>query len=166
MNILVIYDSVFGNTEKIARAIGQALSEDTCAEIVRVNQADAKITAGTDLLIVGSPTRGFRPTPALTKYLNTLPKNQLNGLAAAAFDTRIDLNRISSKVLRFMVHKGGYAAGRIAGLLEKKSASLIAAPEGFFVSGEQGPLKVGEPERAASWAVQIFRTYTKQRESQ
>jgi hypothetical protein len=34
----------------------------------------------------------------------------------------------------------------------------VVPPEGFLVSGEQGPLKAGELERAVSWAKQIFRT--------
>lgn len=165
MKVSVIYDSVFGNTEKIARAMGQAPGDNSSVDIVHVSRADAEMIHETNLLIAGSPTRGFRPTPALAKYLKSLPKNHLNGLSVAAFDTRIDLNQIGNKMLRFMVHKGGYAAGRIARLLQKRGGSLIAAPEGFFVTGDQGPLKAGEPERAADWAEQLFQTVMNQRKS-
>jgi flavodoxin len=155
---MLIYDSVFGNTEKIARAVGQALSENTGVTIVRIHEADAEKMRQSNLLIIGSPTRGFRPTPAVMKCLNALPKNHFRHIRFAAFDTRIDLEQIGSKALRFLVHKGGYAAGRIAKLLEKKGGGPVVPPEGFLVSGEQGPLKAGELERAASWAKQIFRT--------
>ena len=147
MNTLIIYDSVFGNTEKIARAIAAVL--DTSA--IPISQVDAERLRGLDLLVVGSPTRGFRPTEDISKLLNGLPKNHLAGARTAAFDTRIVLETIDSKALRFLVDKGGYAANTIGKMLEKKGGVLAAPPEGFFVTGEQGPLKDGELERAANW---------------
>ena len=147
MNALVIYDSVFGNTEKIAQSIAAALGTKS----IPVSQADAGQLRGLDLLVVGSPTRGFRPTEGVSKLLNGLPKNHLAGVHVAAFDTRIVLETIDSKALRFLVDKGGYAANTIAKTLEKKGGKLTALPEGFFVTGEQGPLKNGEVERAAEW---------------
>lgn len=148
MNALVIYDSVFGNTEKIAQAIAVALG----TQAVPVSQADVEQLRGLDLLVVGSPTRGFRPTEGISKLLKGLPKNRLAGVRVAAFDTRIVLETIDSKALRFLVDKGGYAANTIAKMLEKKGGQLAAPPEGFFVTGEQGPLKDGELEHAADWA--------------
>ena len=106
MKILVIYDSVFGNTEKTAQSIAAALG----TQAIPVSQVDAGKLRGLDLLVVGSPTRGFRPTEGLSKLLNTLPKNHLAGVCVAAFDTRIVLETIDSKALRFLVDKGGYAA--------------------------------------------------------
>jgi hypothetical protein len=78
----------------------------------------------------------------------------------AAFDTRIVLETIDSKALRFLVDKGGYAASTIAKTLEKKGGKLTAPPEGFFVTGEQGPLKDGELERAADWVKLIHSNRT------
>lgn len=147
MTTLVIYDSVFGNTEKIAQAIRTALG----ARAVSVGQVTADQLRSLDLLVVGSPTRGFRPTEGIAKFLNGLPKNHLAGVRVAAFDTRILLETIDSKALRFLVDKGGYAASTIAKTLEKKGGKLAASPEGFFVTGEQGLLKDGELERAAKW---------------
>jgi flavodoxin len=148
MNALVVYDSVFGNTEIVAQSIAAALG----AQAFPVGQMTAGQLRGLDLLVVGSPTRGFRPTEGIVKFLNGLSKDHLVGLRVAAFDTRIVLETIDSKALRFLVDKGGYAASTIAKTLEKKGGVLAAPPEGFFVTGEQGPLKDGEPERAAEWA--------------
>ena len=156
MKTLVIYDSVFGNTGKIAQAIAAAL--DTSA--IHVSQADVGQLRDLDLLVVGSPTRGFRPTDGISKMLNELPKNHLTGVRLAAFDTRILLETIDSKALRFLVDKGGYAAITIAKTLEKKGGQPAASPEGFFVTGEQGPLKDGELERAADWAKLIHSNRT------
>ncbi len=69
----------------------------------------------------------------------------------AAFDTRLWLDTIDSKALRFVVDKGGYAANSIAKSLVKKGGQLAAPPEGFLVTGEQGPLKDGELDRASAW---------------
>jgi len=162
MNILVVYDSVFGNTEKVAQSIGQAIGTvldlQEHIETLPVRQATAEKLLELNLLIVGSPTRSFRPTEAISKLLNTLSKKHLTGVQVAAFDTRIVLDTIDSSVLRFIVDKGGYAANTIAKSLEKKGGKLLAPPEGFFVTGEQGPLKDGELERATDWAKQIVAT--------
>jgi flavodoxin len=152
MKTLVIYDSVFGNTEKIAQSIAAALG----TQAIPVSQADGGQLRGLDLLVVGSPTRGFRPMESISKMLNRLPKNHLAGVRVAAFDTRIVLETIDSKALRFLVDKGGYAANTIAKTLEKKGGQPAALPEGFFVTGEQGPLKDGELERAADWAGKLM----------
>lgn len=152
MNVLVIYDSVFGNTEKIAQAIAAALG----TQAMLVSQAEGGQLRGRDLLVVGSPTRGFRPTEGIAKLLDGLPKNHLAGVRVAAFDTRIALETIDSKALRFIVDKGGYAARTIARALEKKGGALAVQGEGFFVTGEQGPLKEGELERAADWAGRLI----------
>ncbi len=71
MKALVIYDSVFGNTEKIALAVGEAAG----AQVVKVGALQDGALAGVELLLVGSPTRGFRPTEGIQKFLKGLPKN-------------------------------------------------------------------------------------------
>lgn len=78
--------------------------------------------------------------------LNVLLKNYLAGVRGVAFDTRFVLETIDSKAMRFLVDKGGYAASTIAKMLEKKGSKLAALPEGFLVTGEQGPLKEDENE--------------------
>ena len=58
MKTLVIYDSIFGNTEKVAQAIATAL--DTTAQ--PVGQVTSVVLTDLDLLVIGSPSRSFRPT--------------------------------------------------------------------------------------------------------
>ena len=145
MKALIVYDSVYGNTEKIARAIAEAIAPSGEVKVVGADEANPSELESIDLLIVGSPTHGGRPTPAVQNLLNKVPK--LQGIKVAAFDTRIP-----TKLVRVF----GYAAGRIANNLKKKGSTLIASPEGFFVTGGQGPLKEGELERAAAWAKGIL----------
>jgi flavodoxin I len=145
MKAVVVYDSVYGNTEQIARSIGGAVSGDV--RVLRAGEVGPAELASLDLLIVGSPTYGGRPTPAARDFLNRVPQAAVKGVAVAAFDTRI-----SVKVVRIF----GFAAGRIAGSLKKKGGTLVLPPEGFFVEGTEGPLKEGELERAAGWAQGIM----------
>ena len=158
MEALVIYDSFFGNTERIARSIGNALGRLEDVGIIRIANVKPEQLNGLNLLIVGSPTRSFRPTPAIKNFLKSIPKNGLKGVKVAAFDTRMTKEEIESAVfiLRILVNIFGYAAKPISDRLEKKGGELIASPEGFFVHGTEGPLKEGELERASDWAKQIL----------
>ena len=147
MKTLVVYDSVHGNTEKIARAIGDAITGEV--KVLRVGEVSSSELETFDLLIVGSPTHGGRPTQAIRDFLNEAPVSAIEGTNVAAFDTRV-----TSRLARIF----GYAAGRIAGSLKRKGGALIASPEGFFVKGTEGPLKEGEIERAAGWAKEIVKS--------
>lgn len=158
MKALVVYDSFFGNTEQIAQAIGNALGSPEDVEILRIGNVKPEQWTELKLLIVGSPTRGFRPTPAISNLLKRIPKNGLKGVKVAAFDTRISMNDMDSRILPPLVKVFGYAAKPISDRLKKKGGERIIPPEGFFVEGTEGPLKEGELERAADWAKQIIAT--------
>jgi flavodoxin len=158
MNTLIIYDSFFGNTEKIAQAIGNSLGSKENVETLRVSEVKPEQLIGLELLIVGSPTRAFRPTKAIMGFLNKIPLNGLKGIKVAAFDTRISTVDVNSRFLNVLVKLFGYAAKPIAYKLEKKGGSLIIPPEGFFVKDSKGPLKDGELERAADWTKTIIKT--------
>jgi flavodoxin len=153
---LIIYDSVYGNTEKIAQAIGNALGSQQEVELHRVSDVKPEQLTGLNVLIVGSPTQAFKPTKATSQLLGEISMNGLKGVKVAAFDTRISTSDIESSVGRFFVKAGGYAAKPIADRLKKCGGNLIMPPEGFCVKGTEGPLKEGELERAADWAKQVL----------
>lgn len=153
MNALIIYDSAYGNTEKVARAMGKALGALGEVQVVRPGDVQSGQLSGVALLIVGSPTQKFRPLPAVTGFLKGLPDGVLRGVKVAAFDTRIPESRVQEiRILAFFVKLFGYAAKPIADGLAKKGGELAAPPEGFYVSDTEGPLVDGELERAADWA--------------
>ena len=150
MKTLIVYDSVFGNTEKIALAISQSIgSEDV--KVLRVGDVKTEQLMGLDLLIVGSPTRAFNPTKEITVFLNNIPSNSLQGIKVLSFDTRIATADKKSRILNGLVKVFGYAAQPIADKLVKKGGNLAIPPEGFFVKDSEGPLKDGELERATDW---------------
>jgi flavodoxin len=144
MKTLIVYDSQYGNTEKIARAIGEAIPE---AEVLHASKAETSELETVDLLIVGSPTHGGRPMGAVQNFLNRAPATTIKNISVASFDTRF-----ASRFAKIF----GYAASRIANPLKKKGGNLVAEPEGFIVEGTEGPLKEGELKRAASWAREIL----------
>jgi flavodoxin len=137
MKALVVYDSKYGNTEMIARTIG----EEVGGRLLLVSEAKPAELMELDLLIIGSPTHGGWYTEGIKEMLDTLPV--LEGVNLAVFDTRTKRSLF------------GFAAPRMARDLEKTGWELLAPPEGFVVLGIKGPLKEGELERAASWAKSI-----------
>ncbi len=147
MRALIIYDSVYGNTEKIARAVAGAIAQFGEVKVLRVGEANPLELGSIDLLIVGSPTQGGKPTPAIQEFLNKIPVNALKNINLASFDTRVKM---------FVAKLFGYAAGHIADNLKGKGGNLAAPPEGFIVKGNEGPLKEGELERVAGWAKGII----------
>ena len=82
MNALIVYDSFFGNTEHIARAIGEALSEQMDVEVRKVGDVQPGQLKGLELLIVGAPTRAFRPSPDINNFLKSIPADSLQGIKA------------------------------------------------------------------------------------
>jgi hypothetical protein len=158
MKALVVYESMFGNTETIARAIASGLG-DAC-DVTLADVTTMPYPSGVDLLVVGGPTHAFglsrpgtrqdavrqggtRPDAAkigLREYLDACP--MLTGLAAAAFDTRVDKPFLP-----------GSAARKADRQLRRLGCRLIVPPASFRVAGTPGPLVDGEAERAARWAV-------------
>lgn len=146
MNMLVIYDTTFGNTEQLARAIAGSLRAHGMVRTVRADEAGLPDLKEADLVIVGGPTQRHRLSPAMRAFLERLPRRTLHGLSAAAFDTRYHM----------AAWKSGSAAHEIASRLKRTGASLIVPPESFFIAEREGPLEEGELERAAQWALEVF----------
>jgi flavodoxin len=138
MKVLVVYDSKFGNTEKLALVIAERLRERGHAT---VSTADQRTVLGAvDLVVVGGPTQGHGISPAMRGWLEELEPG--HGVPAAAFDTRFAKSRWLT----------GSAAKVIAARLRGLGFDLVADPESFFVAHGEGPLVDGELERAAGWA--------------
>jgi len=141
MKALVLFDSQFGNTKIIAQIIAKELGKNVKA--VSVSGFNIKSLKETNLLVVGSPIHGWRPSEKMVEFLAKLEKGQLEGVQAAAFDTRV----------KVFFH--GDASKKIAKKLKQAGASIIVNPEVFFVEGTNGPLLKGEIEKARVWAKSI-----------
>ncbi len=151
MKTLIVYDSVFGNTEKVALKIGKELG----AETIKVTEVSYDQLIGLDCLVVGSPTRAFNPTKEITSFLKGIPSSSLSRIKVASFDTRMDIKKVDNAVLSFMVKFFGYADKPIEKQLKKKGGIIAVPSDGFIVEDSEGPLREGELERASVWAQTI-----------
>jgi flavodoxin I len=146
MKSLVIYDTSYGNTSRVAFAIAKGLGDDAAA--IEVEKLGPEHLTGLTLLVVGSPTQGGRPTASMQEWLKSLPDQTVR---AAAFDTRLRGGWVQRSALDFV----GYAAPRIAKALRKKGCNIIDEPQGFIVTAGEGPLAAGELERASTWGATL-----------
>ncbi|MDF5755237.1 flavodoxin domain-containing protein [Spongiactinospora sp. TRM90649] len=165
MYALVVYESMFGNTQRIARAVAQGLATAGQVEIVEVGSAPAVVDEAVDLLVVGGPTHAFGLTRASTRRsaAEQAAKERLPlvshgiglrewlaavhvpaGTPAAAFDTRVHVPGLP-----------GSAANGAHRRLRKLGLMTTTPSVSFYVTGTAGPLAEGEPERARRWGAEI-----------
>jgi flavodoxin len=141
MKALVIYDSVYGNTKIIAETVAAELGKGV--KVISISDFKSSDLAGVDVLVVGSPILGWRPSEKTGKFLTSLSAGQLKGVKASAFDTRVKL----------FIH--GDAASKIAAGLKQVGAEIVAEPCGFIVEGTKGPLAKDAVAKAKEWAGSI-----------
>ena len=141
MRARVVYDTNYGNTRIIAEVIAQELGRET--SILSVADVTETSLDGVDVLVVGCPIHGWRPTEKMQAFLKGLAPGSLTGVRAAAFDTRVKL----------FIH--GDAAGKISQALQRAGATIVAKPQGFVVAGTEGPLAPGQTDKAGAWAAFI-----------
>ena len=161
MRALVVYESMFGNTQTIAEAIADGIGRSCMVETVEVSSAPGSIGADFDLLVVGGPTHQFGMSRASSRsdaakkaeralvsaqggvreWLESVRREA--PVAAAAFDTRMN----SPRWLQYV----GSAAGKIEKRLKRAGFDITAPAEHFHVTGMHGPLLEGEIQRARLW---------------
>lgn len=133
---LVVYDSQYGNTEKLANTIARKLQ----THAVKADDVTDTMIDEADTLIVGSPTQAWNPTSSVKSFLNRLQTHDLSGVHAAAFDTGIH------------TWYAGSAAKSINNTLAKLHCDIVAKPKEFVVTGTEGPLSDGQLQEAEKWA--------------
>lgn len=139
MNALVIYDSQFGNTQKIAKEIAQELK----GKAIKASDVKKEMLKDASLLIVGSPILGWKPMVSISSLISSLPADSLKNINIASFDTRMK------------VFFSGDAAAKISSQMVTLGGNCVSPPGKFYVKGKEGPLLEGELEKARVWAKQI-----------
>jgi hypothetical protein len=159
---VVIYESMYGNTEQIATAIGAGLAEVMAADVIEVGKAPTSLAQDVGLIVVGGPTHTFgmsRPgtraaaakevqTPLVSSGIGVREWLELlepagAPTAAATYDTHVDHPQLLCHV--------GSAASAIAKRLDKLGYATAADPEHFWVAATLGPLREGELQRARAF---------------
>jgi flavodoxin len=82
MNALVVYYSKSGNTEKVAFAIGAGIG----VKPRRIEEINPSSVSGYDLIVLGSPVHGGKPSAPIMDFISRLPK--MDGKKAAVFCTK------------------------------------------------------------------------------
>jgi flavodoxin len=142
MNVLILCDSKFGNTKRLAESMVAALGDKHDVTLRGAEEGLGPV-ASVDVLLVGGPTHAHGASQPLKRALADLPAGSLKTARAATFDTRIRMARILT----------GSAAESASKTLKRAGAAIVVPPESFFVSREDPPtLDPGEIERAKAWA--------------
>jgi hypothetical protein len=162
MHAVVVFESFFGNTAAVARAIADGIGPE--ASVMTTDDATPEVVSDADLIVVGAPVLAFRlptdevragllretdaPTPpdtshrSMRSWLESVPAGEAR---MAAFETR------------FRFSPGG-SIGTITHELERAGYRSVTKGKKFLVTGKYGPLKAGELERARAWGAELVTT--------
>lgn len=147
MNAMVLYDSKYGSTKRLAHAIADRIS---ALRVISTADAESHDLTTCDLLVVGGPTHVHGMSAPMRDFVESLERGALSGVMAAAFDTRYAGSRFIT----------GSAALGIARHLRRAGARIVLPPESFFVVKSDKPedtrLAEGEQERAVRWAAALL----------
>jgi flavodoxin len=146
MKSVVVYETEYGNTRRIAEVIAEELKTTGPVEMKNVREAPLAFPADVGLLVVGGPTQMHGVSARLRAELDAMPNRSLTGFVAEAFDTR-------KRGPHFLT---GSASAGIARRLRKAGATLVLKPASFLVEDTRGPLAAGEVERARTWASELI----------
>lgn len=166
MEACVVYESVWGNTAAIARAIAEGIGPT--ARVLTTDEASPNLIGNADLIVAGAPVMAFglpsdsvrasiakserdAPVPpdlahpSMRTWLASLPQGHA---PSASFDTRL---RWSPRG----------AAGTIDDSLQRAGHTRLVKPEKFVVTGKYGPLRDGELDRARRWGAALAKALAK-----
>ena len=147
MNVTIVYFSKYGNTQKLAEAMADSLSNKAVTHLYPLDQLPDSNWHKADLILMGSPTHKMNLPEAAKPVLASLPCKILPKTPVAAFDTSY---KMSPWLSRFS------AANKLVSKLRRLGGKLIVDPETFYVMGKEGPLYEGEVQRGQSWALTIL----------
>jgi len=127
---VVIYDTKFGNTEKVARALAEGMKKhEVNVDCSKIDEVNISKLGDYDLLAVGGPTHAFGLSKPMKDFLKKLEKVNISGKRAFAFDTKLK-SRLA-----------GSAGKRIEKKLKKLGMSIVKSHVSAIVKGGEGPLE-------------------------
>ncbi len=141
MKALVIYGSRYGNTRKLADAIGTGLEAIASVQRLALDEVQPSNIASADMVVIGCPTEAHAMTRAMKGFFAGAARSALKGKPAAAFDTRLD----------WPAWLSGSACRGIVKQLRKAGADVVAPGESFIVRGQPPVVDPGEVARGTSW---------------
>ncbi|MCP8311599.1 MAG: flavodoxin family protein [Candidatus Methylarchaceae archaeon HK02M1] len=132
---IVIYDTKFGNTEKIAKALARGMEKQGFkVDCVRADEVDIDKLIEYDFLAIGGPTHAFRVSKPMKAFLEKLKSVDIKGKKAFAFDTK------------YKSRLAGSAGKGIEKTLKGLGMSIVKPHSSAIVKGSEGPLEEGMEE--------------------
>ena len=172
MRVVIVYESMFGNTRVIAEAIAEGFGDETDVRVFGVADTDPNVVADADLVVVGGPTHAWgmsRPNtregapdyvrkpgsnlvlepgantgPGVREWLASVGQHQTN---AAGFDTRFKAPAALT----------GRASKGIDRELSRHGFIVVAPAESFLVN-KKSHLLPGENNRGRAWGARLATT--------
>ena len=177
MDVVIVYESLYGNTRSVAEAVAEGFRgtrPDAIVTVLGVDQASTEQINQVDLLVVGGPTHILRMTTSRTRRMSPLPSDdggddlvsQKGRVGEAGMGVREWLSVLpaavsGSQAAAFDTRLGSVFAGGAARSISRRLRGhgyhIVTAPKGFIVSGNEGPLKSGEYDAAQLWGVRLAR---------
>jgi hypothetical protein len=155
---VVVYESLWGNTAAVARAIAEGIGGGTMA--LSTGEAVGSAIANADLIVAGAPLLGFNlPTEDMRKSIASNPSTPPADLGHPSLRAWLEqLPAGSGRCAAFETRiwwSPGSAAKKASAALRAKGYSAAGKDEKFIVTGRYGPLKDGETERARQWGASL-----------
>jgi hypothetical protein len=177
MRVVIVYESLFGNTRQIAEAIAEgarAAVPDAQVSCVRATEANRDVALGADLLAVGGPTHLCGLSSGVSRRIGLRAEQvaaareaghpvELGAAGPGVRDWFMALPKAPTGSLgaafdtRTDSLVADCAAHGIAHRLRRHGYELVAEPEGFVVDHAHGPLRDGERDRARAWGARLLR---------
>ncbi|ANC29891.1 flavodoxin family protein [Isoptericola dokdonensis] len=174
---LVVYESSFGNTASVARAVADGVAQHMPVRVVPVTDPASEAPVDESLVVVGGPTHAFGMSRASTRreaqgrrgatphdvpgvrdwiaHLPTDPDGRLYWIAHLPTDPDGRLYATFDTRVTTVQHLPGSAARAAARALHRSGHHAVGHPESFYVADVEGPLLPGELDRAREWGAAI-----------
>jgi len=136
-NIIIIYDSWFGNTQVVAETIAKGINEieKKTVHIKKIEDTAPNDVLDYDIILIGSPNHMGGPTRKVKKFIDNLGKLKIDDKQIAVFDTYVRKNVHIGKTVRKMEKR-----------ISENLSDLKIMTDGLSiqVKGVRGPLEKGE----------------------
>jgi flavodoxin len=148
---VIIYESVYGNTKKVAESIAEGMrqNEGVTCKVVKTSEVHTDDLADYDIILFGCPNHNQEPARNMSKFIERVAIVNLEGKVGAAFDTFTGGNK-------------GVALSKLESFIRKHLRGFELKIEGMSieVTDRKGPLVEGATSDAKEYGRKIAEMLT------
>ncbi|MHA1905877.1 MAG: flavodoxin domain-containing protein [Candidatus Thorarchaeota archaeon] len=145
---IIVYESVYGNTKKVAEAIAEGIQQVEGVEcrVVKTGEIHTDEICDYDAIVIGTPNHNQKPSRNMTKFLERASIVHVEGKIGAIFDTYTGGNK-------------AVALKKLKSIVSEKFPGIEFQGDGFSakVEDRKGPLAENEFEAARDFGKRIGR---------